>query len=127
MWTWVAIDAESKLIPAWYIGPRDGHSAHAFMTDLAGRLRHRIQLTTDGHQPYVEAVESAFGCEIDYAQLIKVSTPSTRRASGATARSSARTATRGRSWATPTRSKSRPATSSARTSRCGCRSAATPG
>ncbi len=72
VWTWVAIDAESKLIPAWYIGPRDGHSAHAFMTDLAGRLRHRIQLTTDGHQPYVEAIESAFGCEIDYAQLIKV-------------------------------------------------------
>ena len=72
VWTWVAIDAESKLIPAWHIGPRDGHSANAFMTDLAGRLRHRIQLTTDGHQPYVEAVESAFGCEIDYAQLIKV-------------------------------------------------------
>lgn len=72
VWTWVAIDADSKLIPAWYIGPRDAHSAHAFMTDLARRLRHRIQLTTDGHQPYVEAVESAFGCDIDYAQLIKV-------------------------------------------------------
>ncbi len=72
VWTWVAIDADSKLIPAWHIGPRDAHAAHAFMTDLASRLRHRIQLTTDGHQPYVEAVESAFGCDIDYAQLIKV-------------------------------------------------------
>ena len=72
VWTWVAIDAESKLIPTWHIGPRDANAAHAFMTDLAGRLRHRVQLTTDGHQPYVEAVEAAFGCDIDFAQLIKV-------------------------------------------------------
>ena len=54
VWTWVAIDAESKLIPTWHIGPRDAHAAHAFMTDLAGRLKHRIQLTTDGHRPYLE-------------------------------------------------------------------------
>ena len=72
VWTWVAIDAESKLIPTWHIGPRDAHAAHAFMTDLAGRLTHRIQLTTDGHRPYLEAVESAFGMDIDYAMLIKV-------------------------------------------------------
>ena len=72
VWTWVAIDADSKLIPTWQIGPRDAITAHAFMTDLAGRLKHRIQLTTDGLQAYVEAVEDAFGMDIDYAQLIKV-------------------------------------------------------
>ena len=71
MWTWVAIDAESKLIPTWRIGPRDAITAHAFMTDLASRLKHRVQLTTDGLQAYVEAVEDAFGMDIDYAQLIK--------------------------------------------------------
>ena len=72
VWTWVAIDAESKLIPTWRIGPRDAATAHAFMTDLAGRLKHRVQLTTDGLQSYVEAVEDAFGMDIDYAMLIKV-------------------------------------------------------
>ena len=72
VWTWVAIDAESKLIPTWRIGPRDAITAHAFMTDLASRLKHRVQLTTDGLQAYVEAVEDAFGMDIDYAQLIKV-------------------------------------------------------
>ena len=72
MWTWVAIDAESKLIPTWRIGPRDAITAHAFMTDLADRLKHRVQLTTDGLQSYVEAVEDAFGMDIDYAMLIKV-------------------------------------------------------
>ena len=72
MWTWVAIDADSKLIPTWRIGPRDGHTAHALMTDLADRLKHRVQLTTDGHRPYLEAVEAAFGMDIDYAQLIKI-------------------------------------------------------
>ncbi len=72
VWTWVAIDAESKLIPTWRIGPRDAGTAHAFMTDLAGRLTHRVQLTTDGLQSYVEAVEDAFGMDIDYAMLIKV-------------------------------------------------------
>ena len=72
VWTWVAIDADSKLVPTWRIGPRDAITAHAFMTDLADRLKHRVQLTTDGLQAYVEAVEDAFGMEIDYAQLIKI-------------------------------------------------------
>ena len=72
VWTWVAIDADSKLIPTWRIGPRDAFTAHDFMTDLADRLRHRVQLTTDGHTPYLEAVETAFGMDIDYAQLIKI-------------------------------------------------------
>ena len=75
VWTWVAIDARSKLIPTWRIGPRDAHTAHAFMTDLAGRLQHRIQLSTDGFGAYLDAVESAFGMEIDYAQLVKIYGP----------------------------------------------------
>jgi IS1 family transposase len=71
-WTWVAIDADTRLVPAWFVGPRDGDSAEIFIRMLARRLAHRIQLTSDGHHPYVEAVEAAFGSQIDYAQLIKV-------------------------------------------------------
>jgi IS1 family transposase len=72
VWTWVAIDADTKLVPCWHIGRRDGLAAYEFITDLASRLASRVQLTTDGHKPYLEAVEAAFGCEIDYAQLIKI-------------------------------------------------------
>ena len=72
VWTWVALDADSKLVPSWLIGPRDLGSAYTFMHDLSDRLSHRVQLTTDGHRPYLEAVESAFGTEIDYAMLVKI-------------------------------------------------------
>ncbi len=72
VWTWTAIDAETKLIPCWYVGARDGEAAWHFMTDLAGRLAHRVQLTTDGHKPYLAAVEDAFGGGIDFAQLVKI-------------------------------------------------------
>ena len=72
VWTWVALDADSKLVPSWMIGPRDLGSAYTFMRDLAERLRHRVQLTTDGHKPYLEAVESAFTTEIDDAMLVKI-------------------------------------------------------
>jgi IS1 family transposase len=72
VWTWTAIDADSKLIVSWMVGPRDSSAAQEFMEDLAGRLRHRVQLTTDGHKPYLEAVDSAFGGNIDYAMLIKI-------------------------------------------------------
>ncbi|MCA1612588.1 MAG: DDE-type integrase/transposase/recombinase [Acidobacteria bacterium] len=72
VWTWVAIDADTKLVPCWHVGRRDGRAAYEFITDLAGGLSKRVQLTTDGHKPYLEAVEAAFGCEIDYAQLIKI-------------------------------------------------------
>jgi IS1 family transposase len=72
VWTWVAIDADSKLLPSWRIGPRDGGVATEFIQDLAGRLRHRVQLTTDGHRPYLDAVEDSFGCDIDYAMLVKL-------------------------------------------------------
>lgn len=71
-WTWTAICADTKLIVAWMIGPRDGGIAYDFMQDLAGRLANRVQLTTDGHKAYLEAVEGAFGSDIDYAQLIKL-------------------------------------------------------
>ena len=72
VWTWVAIDADTKLVPTYRIGPRDLATGTAFMTDLASRLRHRIQLTTDGHPAYALAVEGAFDGDVDYAQLVKV-------------------------------------------------------
>jgi len=71
VWTWVAIDADTKLIPSWTLGNRDARTAKILIEDLASRLAHRIQLTTDGHKAYLEAVEGAFGCDIDYAMLIK--------------------------------------------------------
>jgi hypothetical protein len=72
VYTWVAIDAETKLVPSWYIGRRDGHCAYEFIKDLSERLAHRVQLTTDGHKAYLSAIEEVFGSEIDYAMLIKV-------------------------------------------------------
>ena len=72
VWTWMAIDADTKLIPSWVIGPRDGVTARIFVNDLAGRLANRIQLTSDGLHAYLEAVESAFRGHVDYAQLVKV-------------------------------------------------------
>lgn len=72
IWTWVAIDAETKLVPSFLVGSRDGEAAREFVADLAGRLAGRVQLTTDGHKPYLEAVEEAFGDDIDYAMLVKI-------------------------------------------------------
>jgi IS1 family transposase len=72
VWTWVAIDADTKLVPSWGVGRRDAFTANAFIRDLAARLAHRVQLTTDGHKPYREAVEGAFGADVDYAMLIKL-------------------------------------------------------
>ena len=71
-WTWTALDADSKLIVSWLIGPRDAGSAYTMMHDLADRLTSRVQLTSDGLRLYVDAVEDAFGAEIDYSQLIKL-------------------------------------------------------
>lgn len=71
VWTFAAIDADSKLIPSWLVGSRDSGSATALMQDLAGRLANRVQLTTDGHKMYLSAVEDAFHGEIDYAMLVK--------------------------------------------------------
>lgn len=72
VWTWIAIDADTKLVVGWLVGRRDGDSAYLFIKDLADRLTNRVQLTTDGFKAYLEAVESAFGCEIDYAMLVKL-------------------------------------------------------
>ena len=72
VWTWTALCADTKLVPCWMIGGRDSGTAFAFIEDLASRLAHRIQLTTDGHRVYLEAVEAAFGSEIDYAMLVKM-------------------------------------------------------
>ena len=71
-WTWTALDSDSKLIISWLVGGRDGDFAEAFMMDVASRLANRVQLTTDGHKAYLEAVEGAFGADIDYAMLIKL-------------------------------------------------------
>jgi len=71
VWTWVAIDAETKLVPSWLVGKRDADWAEMFMYDLSKRLRHRVQLTSDGHKSYLTAVEDAFGGDIDYATLVK--------------------------------------------------------
>ncbi len=72
VWTWTALDAETKLIPCWFIGTRDAAAAWHFMNNLAGRLANRAQLTTDSHKAYFSAVEDNFGAEIDYAMLNKI-------------------------------------------------------
>ena len=72
VWTWTALDPDLKLIPCWFVGSRDAGSAYHFMHDLADRLASRVQLSTDGHRPYLSAVEDAFGTEIDYAMLVKI-------------------------------------------------------
>lgn len=72
VWTWVAMDAETKLVPCWLVGRRVAQDAGELMRDLAGRLTRRVQLTTDGHRSYLEAVEGAFGANVDYAMLVKL-------------------------------------------------------
>src|SRR6266700_2821512 len=71
-WTWTAIDADSKLMISWLVGGRDSDYAIAFMDDLRDRLANRVQLTSDGHKAYLEAVEGAFGGDVDYAMLVKI-------------------------------------------------------
>jgi IS1 family transposase len=71
IWTWTALDSDTKLVPCWFVGPRDATSAYHFIEDLKSRLACRVQLTTDGLRLYLQAVENAFGCEIDYGMLIK--------------------------------------------------------
>src|SRR6266567_3373583 len=71
-WTWVAMCADSKLVPCWFVGQRHAGAAYHFIHDLKSRLANRVQLTTDGHRAYLTAVEDAFGCEIDFAMLQKI-------------------------------------------------------
>jgi len=72
VWTWVAIDADTKLVPSFMVGNRDGKTAKIFIDDLKGRLASRVQLTTDGLKMYLDAVEDSFGADIDYAMLSKI-------------------------------------------------------
>ena len=71
VWTWTAIDVDSKMILSYEVGDRSGDTAYEFMVDLSSRLANRVQLTTDGHKAYLDAVEGAFGGDIDYAMLVK--------------------------------------------------------
>ena len=81
-WTWTALDADSKLIISWLVGGRDGEYAMAFMDDVAARLANRVQLTSDGHKAYLEAVEGAFGADVDYAMINKIYGTSPESAKG---------------------------------------------
>src|SRR6266849_703709 len=72
LWTWVALDAETKLVPSWRVGDRSGATAIEFVCDLSKRLVNSVQITSDGHRAYLEAVEAGFGADVDYAQLIKL-------------------------------------------------------
>jgi IS1 family transposase len=72
IWTWVALDADTKLVASFFVGGRDGDAALEFTTDLQPRLANRVQLTSDGHNAYLNAVEEAFGIDVDYAQLVKI-------------------------------------------------------
>ena len=72
VWTWTAIDADTKLIASWSVGLRDAGYAYRFMRDLQSRLANRVQITTDGHKVYLNAVEDVFGADIDYAMLVKL-------------------------------------------------------
>jgi IS1 family transposase len=71
-WTWTAIEADTKLLISHFVGGRDGECAKWFIEDMASRITNRIQLTSDGHKAYLEAVEGAFGADVDYAQLLKL-------------------------------------------------------
>lgn len=74
-WTWIGMDADTKLVVAYLVGERDAACANEFIIDLAERITNRVQLTSDGHLTYLKAVENAFGNEIDYAQLVKLYGP----------------------------------------------------
>jgi IS1 family transposase len=76
VWTWTALDADSKLIISWFVGWRRSGAAHAFLSDLKDRLANRVQLTSDAWRAYLDAVGNTFGDEIDYAQLVKLYGPS---------------------------------------------------
>lgn len=120
VWTWTAIDAETRLLPSFMVGRRHP-AALAFMTDLAGRLTNRVKLTTDGYRPYLTAVEEVFGADIDYAMLQKIygSNPQDERRYSPSVCIGTEVL---RIHGNPDPAHITPATSSARTSRCawGC-------
>ena len=71
-WTWTALDADTKLMVSYFVGKRGAWWAKKFMEDVASRVASRVQITTDGHRAYVEAIEGVFGMDVDYAMLIKL-------------------------------------------------------
>jgi IS1 family transposase len=71
-WLWLATDADTKIVPCWHVGGRDGGAAFEFIDDLASRLASRVQITTDGHKAYLDAIDTAFGGAVDYAMLVKL-------------------------------------------------------
>jgi IS1 family transposase len=77
VWTFCAIDADTKLVPAFRVGDRDAATANAFLADVAGRMRNRVQISTDGLRAYEEAIERSFGGDADYGQIIKTYGPTT--------------------------------------------------
>ncbi len=119
-WTWTALEADTKLIVSFFVGGRDGDCARWYMDDVATRLASRVQLTSDGHKAYLDAVEGAFGADVDYAQLVKLYGASPESAKGryspAECTGTRRTGSRG----SPIRSISARPTSSTRTSPCAC-------
>jgi IS1 family transposase len=82
VWTWTAIDADTKLMISYMVGDRSAEAANEFMTDVAYRLANRVQLTTDGHAAYLRGVEGAFGMDVDYAMLVKIYGASPESAKG---------------------------------------------
>ena len=81
-WVWIAMDADTKLVPCWHVGKREFSDANGFVQDLASRLNSRPQITTDGHNGYLSAIEAAFGDEVDYAMLIKQYSQQSEQAQG---------------------------------------------
>jgi IS1 family transposase len=75
-WLWMATDAQTKIVPCWHVGNRNGGAATEFIDDLASRLANRVQITTDGHKAYLDAIDTAFGGQVDYAMLVKLYGPS---------------------------------------------------
>lgn len=89
VWTWTAIDADTKLMPCWHVGGRTGRDAWDFIANLRSRLSNRVQLTTDGHKPYLEAIEGVFGDEVDYGCFRRYTASNRRRGNAVTVRQSA--------------------------------------
>ena len=118
VWTWTRIDADSNSTVAWLVGNRDADSASAFMNNVASRLVNRVQLTTDGLKSYLEAVEGAFGADIDFAQQRSSIVARQRASKDAISLRNARGSKRPRSEKTPAKSTSQPATLSAKISQC---------
>jgi IS1 family transposase len=81
-WTWTALEADTKLIVSYFVGARDSDCAKWFMSDVAGRVATRVQLTSDGHKAYLDAVEESFGADVDYAQLVKLYGPASDSSKG---------------------------------------------